>query len=223
MFRPTFLNSVFVTLAVLRPRTVNAYAESNPLVSCTGITMAEDGESFNVCSPLYFTTPVPMYIENATGEFSEYGGGWDHYFTIYNSSAEGNEEGFEGFPVEASANMTVHVRREDNNACSVNVKEADGTKSICASCSYCGDPNQPTADQMSCMTCGTYSADCTNLEHGRMVECESIATAFFPFTKDAMMQQQQPGSNKVRLRHPMLGRRMRMGMGMMGGRRDRRL
>jgi hypothetical protein len=36
------------------------------------------------------------------------------------------------------------------------------------------------------MTCGTYSADCTNVEHGRIVQCESVDTVFFPFTQEAL-------------------------------------
>jgi hypothetical protein len=43
----------------------------------------------------------------------------------------------------------------------------------CSSCSYCGNEK--------------FSADCTNLPNGRIVQCESINPVFFPFTSGALV------------------------------------
>ena len=185
-------------LAVILPKTVHSFASFDPLVSCIDIT-TEGSESFRVCSPNEIYGPSPISFENATGEFTEYAGGWTHPFIIYNASAEGFDENTpnmqgDPFPAEASANMRVTVRREDNNTCSVTVlNTANGMDYACNSCTYCGDFNEPPENQMGCVTCGTYSADCTNLENGRMVECESIATVFFPFTEDALPPRDDDG------------------------------
>ena len=195
MSHQIFTYLTVLLLAVVLPQSAHSFAEFNPLISCTDIEImdmengsAGEAETVRVCSPYEIYGPSPIFIENATGEFNEYSGGWDHYFTIYNASAEGLEEGFsENFPVEASANLKVHVRRDDDNTCQVNVTNTvDGTVQACNSCLYCGDHSQPVSEQMSCMLCGTYSADCTNLENGRMVNCESIETVFFPFTGDVL-------------------------------------
>jgi hypothetical protein len=170
MLHQSLISSLALLLALF-PTTVNAAALYNPFVACKNITA--EGESFKVCATFSAFTPSPAQFENGT---VVYLGGWSDHFTIYTSAAEGFTEGEEGFPTQAATNITVLVDRDDNNVCNITVTTANGTSSLCKSCSFCGDETLMPS----------YSADCTNIWNGRMVECETTETVFFPLTKAAM-------------------------------------
>jgi hypothetical protein len=141
------------------------------LVSCETITPTEEGsEPFEVCASYGFTTPSPA-SENGT---TTYIGGWSYEYSIYHPVAKGAVEGKEGFPAEAFI-MEVMVTRSDAGDC--NVTAFTNETMMCSSCTHCG--NETGDDTL-------YSADCTNLENGRNVECESTDVVYFPFTADAI-------------------------------------
>jgi hypothetical protein len=189
--RQMFTSSTLViSLAVLPIKTVFSLAEWNPMISCKDITA--DGETFKACASYELYGPSPWEKEDPDGNIeSGYSGGWSHFFTIYNSAAENLQEGLDEIPMDAATDIKVRVERDDFNVCKVTVTTTIGedgptVDKLCNSCSYCGDPDQPVQEQMGCIYCGTYSADCTNVEHGRKVQCESVETVFFPFTQEAL-------------------------------------
>jgi hypothetical protein len=146
----------------------------NPFVACETIS-TEDDESFKVCASYSATSPSPAAFPNGT---TVYLGGYNNYFNIYNSSAEGMMEGDAGFPVEANTNIKVLVARSDDDSCTVTVTTpaaAGPTDTVCNSCTYCGNDEH------------LYSADCTNVENGRTVECESAGIVFFPLKQAALL------------------------------------
>jgi hypothetical protein len=164
-------------LVALLPAAVYSAALYNPLVTCKTITTTTEDDvgvkttSFDVCASYSATSPSPAMFENGT---VVYMGGYTHYFYIYQSTAEGFQEGDAGFPVEADTNIEVLIARDDDDSCTVTVIMADGTDTTCSSCSYCGNDE------------AKYSTDCTNIENGRMVECESADVVFFPLSAAAL-------------------------------------
>lgn len=170
----TMLSQIISCLAVLAvlPRTVDSAAAFNPLVSCKTITPT-DGESFEVCASFGSTTPSPAQFENGTTLEL---GGWSYNYNIYHPVADGAVEGDEDFPSEAYV-MNVLVTRSDAGDCNVTATPPGENMTMCSSCTYCG--NETGDDTL-------YSADCTNLENGREVECETTDVVFFPFTAAAI-------------------------------------
>jgi hypothetical protein len=147
--------------------------------------------SFEVCATSDQYTPSPILVYNeTTGEsYPTFGGSWGYDYTIYKNSAKGLDifNDANTIPLlNATTNITVYVNRNDNNTCTVHVKTAQMPETtpggdavdngvVCNSCTWCGN------DHWS-----QYSADCTNIEHGRMVECESADVVFFPLTEAAL-------------------------------------
>jgi hypothetical protein len=174
MFRLTTI----IALVVVLPTEVHSAAIFSNLVQCEDITAAEGEEPpFRVCATYGATTPSPFDDGNTSG----YAGNWDYFFGIYHPVAEGFSEGDFDFPNEAFMNMTVHVARSSaDDSCNVTVTTG-GVDSACSSCTWCGANNETgDADETE------YSADCTNVENGRSVTCESTDILYFPLTADAL-------------------------------------
>lgn len=145
------------------PAVVHSATWLSPFVTCRNIT-ADDATSFQVCATSEGTSPSPFGFENGT---TVYLGGWTSSFSIVQGVPDGFDITEESLPEGAETNITVLVSRDDNDACTVTVTgELD-----CVSCTYCGG--------------NAYSADCTNLNHGRMVECEPTSGVYYPLTADA--------------------------------------
>jgi hypothetical protein len=165
---PIIISSLALVLALV-PTTVQSAATFTTLISCEDITT--DEETFRVCSTYGVTSPNPATDANGTTTDI---GGWDYYFNIYTAAAEDMSEGKDDIPPQAYANITVHVSRSgDDDVCNVTVK-TDGVETVCSSCTYCGNETD------------NYSADCTNMEHGRVVDCESTDILYFPLTSAAL-------------------------------------
>ena len=78
------------------------------------------------------------------------------------------------FNHENSKGVTTEVRWQHTGVCDV---FADTKK--CKSCSLCSEPDGNA-------TSGIVSADCTNVDKGRVVECEPVAPVFFPFVPEVV-------------------------------------
>jgi hypothetical protein len=152
---------------------VVAYAVINPLVTCENITL-DDSSTFQACAIGDFTGPSPAQFENGT---TIYMGGYSNNYEF----VQGLEQGFDTTTLtevelsNAKTGIVVNVGRDDYDGCTVSVTTTqNGTKDDCASCTYCGNE--------------TYTADCTNIENGRMVYCETAAveTVYFPLTEAAL-------------------------------------
>jgi hypothetical protein len=151
--------------------------------------------SFEVCATSLHYTPVTILVVNeTTGEmYGASAGGFSYEHTIYKNSAKGLDLSYNYdniLPEDAKTNISVTVaRRLDNNTCTVWVKTT---------------PTSPTSEDgaymggvacNSCSWCAVYglgqdwslfSADCTNLEHGRVVDCEPADAVYFPLTEAAL-------------------------------------
>jgi hypothetical protein len=181
----------------------------NPVVTCVNINSPQDttnATSFEVCATSFHYSPSPaMEVNETTGEYIvKYVGGWGHDFTIYKSSAKGLDTYYDEdlIPQDAKTNIEVSVDRNDNNTCTVDVKTAKMTTAVtCNSCTFCnvdgdaysndGDSAYSNDSDSAYSNDGDsysnlFSADCTNIKHGRIVVCESANDAFFPLTEAAL-------------------------------------
>jgi len=157
---------IFLLLAFLP--SAYSYAYVNPIVECVDI--AEDtGTTFEVCGIYEGFGPSPAMLENGT---TVYLGGYGTNYTIIQGLEAGTDTTAVNVPAEAYTGIGIYVYRDDNDACNVTVTLRGSGQEDCQACSYCGNE--------------TYSADCTNLENGRDVNCESTTSIFFPLTAAAL-------------------------------------
>ena len=133
----------------------------------------DNGTTFEACALAEYSTPSPASYPNGTTVVI---GGYDSLYTFYTGLKNGLETGklSSAKLKAASTGIVVHVRREDNNTCTVNVT-LSGVEKSCRFCSYCGNDD--------------YTADCTNLASGRMANCESAVygtSVYFPLNATAL-------------------------------------
>ena len=119
-----------------------------------------------VCGIGYFTSPSPAALE---GGETIYIGGWSDFYQITNAANE-------------TTGIEITTILSDEKVCQVLVKYPEKMEpESCGSCKLCG--NETTL----------YSADCTNLLYGRMVDCESSSGAtgeiYFPLTVEALKEE----------------------------------
>jgi hypothetical protein len=152
----------------------SAYASPamNSIVDCTSIT-ADGSSTFQVSAIGNYTGPSPFMLANGT---TVYVGGYSTNYEI----VQGFDKGFDTLNLtevelaNAKTGIVVRVVGDDFGICTVSVTAKNGTKDDCASCTLCGNE--------------TYTVDCTNIENGRMVDCESaaIGMVYFPLTEVAL-------------------------------------
>jgi hypothetical protein len=152
---------------------VHAYVGINPIVNCMNITL-NGSSTFQACAIGLVTGPSPAQFENGT---TIYVGGYSNMYQI----VQGLEQGFDIVNLtqaelsNAKTGIEVNVARDDYDVCTVSITtEKNGTNDKCVSCTYCGNE--------------TYTADCTNIENGRIVDCESTSNGmvYFPLTEAAL-------------------------------------
>lgn len=151
--------TVFLLAAFSLPSAVISEVWFNPTVTCDSIP-GRYGTSFEVCGVSAGSGPSPVDLEDGT---TIYLGGFSTTFMITKDVEEGSHLGL----LESNLGIEVEVQRDDDDSSSVTVTTPKSTEK-CTSSSYCGNDK--------------YSADCTNLKHGREVKCESAAPmdVFFP-------------------------------------------
>lgn len=165
------MNHLLIASVVLflSPST-QAAASASSTLDCTPITY--DKKTFEACATSEYESPSPAMLTNGT---VVYLGGYDSIYTFYTGLTSGvvTSTLTQAQLTSHSSNVVVNVRREDSGNCTVNVTVSGVAKS-CKFCSYCG------VDK--------YTADCTNLDNGRMVNCESTATGtvYFPLNWTAL-------------------------------------
>ena len=122
--------------------------------ACTNFTFAEEGDVVReLCFSLegYGPSPASMVLENGT-EVTEYIGGYSEHY-MFTDDLEGLTTGVE---------WEDEIMAGETQPC---VAHANGEN--CTSCMICEDGL-------------SWSADCTNLDQGRNVDCETFPP-FFPF------------------------------------------
>jgi hypothetical protein len=184
---------IFLTsniLNILPSSFVDAYWEMTPVVFCN---------DNNICVGEYTTyTPSPVMRETEEDTLIYAGGwGWQYKFvdgveggtdTSYYNSNE-MDQYFTGLQVDVEM-------EDDRKTCQVKVGG-----DVCNRCSNCNDPSS---------TDGVFdvfvlSADCTNVENGRIVECEPLSAAanfdqpyiFYPLQQDQLQQHDNNSNNYV--------------------------
>ena len=121
--------------------------------------------SQDVCSTWIETSPSPTQLPNGT---AIYLGPYSYLFAFWNGLKNGTDTStLENIADHANIELSVGVAWE-NGVCQVQLSGNN-----CTSCSICADKADPAAV--------TLSADCTNREGGRIVECEP-AFIFYPLT-----------------------------------------
>lgn len=131
------------------------------------------------CSPVQFNDTDVQVCYVATAEAISTIGFSDENFTTtvaqqrysYQFDVVDDDKEHSGITIEVQRSGEVI---EDVNG-SVDLTECDFvqvTGQLCASCTYCGNE--------------TYTVDCTNINHGRYLECESVFPVLFPLTIDAV-------------------------------------
>lgn len=129
-------------------------------------SMIDDGiDIFEVCYEVSFSA-ISSIGQYPNGTSTPAG---QRYFYDYKL----NVSEFESFNISMARSGEVEGT-DDRTEC--DFVEVDGE--MCSSCSYCGDE--------------TFTADCTNILHGRFVECESAFPVFFPLTSDKLLLPEPP-------------------------------
>jgi hypothetical protein len=135
-------------------------------ITCEEYEYSLDETPFNVC---YMPSSAAI---STLGEINEHITGtrpaaqqvyWYNY-TIYNPS---NIQQSYVISVERSGKVLNGGSGSDLTECQYVAVEGI----TCSSCSYCGN--------------NTMSADCTNLQYGRVATCEPLSPLFFPFLSSA--------------------------------------
>jgi hypothetical protein len=167
VLKETMLCRTFLLLAFLP--SAYSYASQTAIVECVDI--AEDtGTTFEVCGIYSAFGPSPAQLENGT---TIYIGGYSNDYTIVQGLEAGTDTSSGNISASVYPGIEISVFRDDADICGVTVTAPGSTdKEACSTCTYCGNE--------------TYSADCTNLENGRDVNCESTVSIFFPLTAEAL-------------------------------------
>jgi hypothetical protein len=161
--------------------TVNAGVFIDPLVLCTPLDST-------LCAWRETSTPSPVY--DAATQTTNYVG--DYQMNFYMVDGIANETSLTDYPESAETYETgefVQVVYDQNDMCKQVITDAG----ICLSCTTCSAV--PTTTDSS-WTGGTFSADCTNLMGGRLVDCEPLLPVFWPFSGDGPVG--EPGGGVLR-------------------------
>lgn len=168
MLKTTRIVAAFLVL--LLPPTAQAITVNGTVLDCTPITLSNGG-LFDACATTSVTTPSIVQVNGTTASEGNLSSAFEFY--------TGLDSGVDTTTLSkaklqaTNAGIEVVVSRNANGDCSVNVT-VSGVTNTCTFCSYCSQDN--------------YSADCTNIKNGRMVDCESTATGsvYFPLTAEAV-------------------------------------
>jgi hypothetical protein len=149
----------------------NAAATLSPIVECSFIKVPPN-TTFQACATTYLETPSPDLIGGETILV----GGYLYQYTIVTGLKKGTDTStlWKIDLDKAMANgIVVEVQLDDENKCKVSVDIKDKS-TACKSCKPCGNDK--------------FTADCTNLQNGRVATCESTATGrvYFPLTRAAL-------------------------------------
>jgi hypothetical protein len=165
--------------------TIAQWLDANGKVTCSIVTTRTS--KFQVCATTGFS-----WLDEWYNETHQYRGGEGAAYRIVRGVAEGtdvtgltNEEQQKAFRAGIKIELTSFEGVYDKNGaigCGVFVtlSNATNTRTLqCTSCSYC--------------LSGGYSADCTNLAHGRNVTCEPTEPGvFFPFKAGLLHHLRRP-------------------------------
>jgi hypothetical protein len=157
-------------LALFLALTVQAFTSQNTILDCTNITLS-NGASFEACATSNKTTPSPVQSNGTTLLEGNYSSVYEFYTGLVKGVNTTTLS-----PAElkaAAADIEVAVTQNEIGDCFIDVT-VSGVTSMCRQCSVCDQDH--------------YSVDCTSLEYGRMVICESTAfgSVFFPLRAKAL-------------------------------------
>jgi hypothetical protein len=169
---------------------VSGEAWATSIVECSKSNVATS-LSLRVCATTSFSTPDPVMTDTGKEIFL---GGYHSDYKIVTGLKEGTDTATlsQSELINAYKNgISVQVELDDDEVCKVTIHNKN-KKTECKSCSYCGWQK--------------YTADCTNIPHGRKTKCESAAGSqmeglskvFFPLTSSALSSPKPPTSATVK-------------------------
>ena len=90
----------------------------------------------------------------------------------------------------ALSGLSVVVTLDESNNCTIVVGKDVGEEA-CDSCSICGNDGNDDGNSFS------FSADCTNVETGRLVDCEPVLPIFYPLDGTATADKMEDSSSST--------------------------
>jgi hypothetical protein len=155
------------------PSATHGFAEWNPVVQCSTVMT---NAPFEVCATSYLETPSPGLMVDDKVVFDEK---YRDEYSIVTGLEEGTDVSCLPDAEKFNSGIKVTLQRDLEDNCKVTIS-SNGHDSVCSSCSYCGDQR--------------YTVDCSAVDNGRSVTCESTGPGivFFPLEASALTQAKVP-------------------------------